>query len=400
MTHHGSWALGVLAFLGAWALLAWIRFRRGRGEVLFTVLTVGRQPLRERIRAQGELQARTQVPVDASVSAKIKELHVRDGQWVQAGDLLVSLDRERYRQEFNRADQRLRITQRELDHAEATWQHVEQAHWRMERLFQEKLLAIEEFLKIAQERQKAVLERDHCRLAVKQAWTEVALTREALDKTIIRAPVTGCVTDLKAGKGEAVVLMVLSPLEEMLAEVKVQERVALTLKPGQGAEVRVNALPGRVFQGKVLEVSGGRESFRFQTPQAPGEPRERNVRILIPGEAGEAGGLRPGMGIQVVLAREEQGPLALPRQAIVRSAAQREGEEPRFRPVVLVVKDGVVEERPLKLGRSTRKQVEVWEGLQSGEEVLIGPPRALAGLVPGQRVRTRLAPILPLKLPI
>ena len=391
MTHQGGWALGLCAMLGAVTVLAGARRRKGAEKAAFTRVRVCWRNLVERVSAWGEVQARIRVNVDSTLSAEVKELYVEDGQWVQAGDLLVSLDRERFRRDFNRADQRLRMAQRELALAEANWSKAEQAHWRMERLFQEKLLAMEDFQTVAQERFAAVLERERCRMAVKQAWMDLALTREALESTVIRAPVSGCVTGLQAGKGctalaertgrQGSALMVLSPLQELLLEVRVEDRDALKVQDGQCVEVQVEALPGRVFQGQVLSGAGFAQAD-------PWPSQDLSVQILILAAPAEPCPLRPGMRARVLFLCPRDA-LTVPLQAIQKRAAPDDSGWPFSRPVVFAVHQGRVQERPLKLGRVLGQTVEVLEGLQEGEEILIGPARALGNLASGQRVRTR-----------
>jgi hypothetical protein len=55
-----------------------------------------------------------------------------------------------------------------------------------------------------------------------------------------------------------------------------------------------------------------------------------------------------------------------------------------------VVRDGVAEERPLRLGLVTRQGAEVLDGVREGEQIITGPIKAMPGLRPGTRVR--LAP--------
>ncbi len=77
-------------------------------EVIFTVDKARRQDLRETINGNGEIQARTRVNVGTSVTAEIIQIHVKDGQWVKAGDLLVTLDQERFKQQLSQAELGLR----------------------------------------------------------------------------------------------------------------------------------------------------------------------------------------------------------------------------------------------------------------------------------------------------
>src|SRR5436190_6077772 len=71
---------------------------RGRGHKPTEVQTakVDRQKIVQKVSATGKIQPKTQVKISADVSAKIKRMSVVQGQWVNKGQFLVELDRERY----------------------------------------------------------------------------------------------------------------------------------------------------------------------------------------------------------------------------------------------------------------------------------------------------------------
>ena len=94
----GAVALVVLIGLG-------VAFGGARDEdSAFAWDTLGRGDIRETIVASGEIQAMTRVNVGTSVMGEIKALHVKDGQNVKAGDLLVTIDQERLKQGLIQAE--------------------------------------------------------------------------------------------------------------------------------------------------------------------------------------------------------------------------------------------------------------------------------------------------------
>jgi len=389
-------------------LVAWASTRGPRQEVLFTTAEACRQDLRGTVSANGEVQALTKVNVGTTVTGEIRTVHVKDGQWVRAGDLLITLDQERSKQELNRADLGLRMTRMAQEKTQLGWTKLEGTFKRMERLFQEKLISAEDFQQAKLDRDNAVVERDRARTATQQALADVALCQDALDKTVVRASITGRVTGLKAEKGETAVagqvniagavLMVIARMDDLLAEVRVGELEVVKLKAGQPAEIQVDALPGKVFQGAVLDVATSVE----RPPMGGFEPsagvQNYRVRVRILGPPAERAALRPGMSARVaVLAQEVAGALTVPLQALQeREGRPGEGLARRpglgllssAQPVVFTVNQGVVEERRVTTGVSTRQAVEVLAGLREGEELITGPAKAVATLRPGARVRT------------
>jgi hypothetical protein len=63
------------------------------------------------------------------------------------------------------------------------------------------------------------------------------------------------------------------------------------------------------------------------------------------------------------------------------------GLMPRTRTTVFLLKDGMAEERTIRLGASTRRTAEVLEGLKEGETLITGPAKGLNGLAAGQKVK-------------
>ncbi len=94
--------LAAAALVGAWVAVRWFR----ESPDAFSWDTVDRGEIRETINASGEIQAKTRINIGTSVTGEIKVLHVKDGQDVKAGDLLVTIDRERLKQETSQAEGR------------------------------------------------------------------------------------------------------------------------------------------------------------------------------------------------------------------------------------------------------------------------------------------------------
>ena len=86
---------------------------RGKGEDLLEVETavIERETIVQTVNATGRIQPKTQIRISADVSSKIMALHVDEGDWVEAGTLLVELDRERFEAAVENAQARVRSAQ-------------------------------------------------------------------------------------------------------------------------------------------------------------------------------------------------------------------------------------------------------------------------------------------------
>jgi len=384
--------------------IGWVALRSGKDNVSFTTETVRRQDLQESVTANGEIQARTKVNVGSTITAEIREIHVKDGQWVKAGDLLVSLDQERLRQDLVRAELSLGTARQDLKNAQATFDKQSQTFQRREDLHAKGIVSKEDYQQEKLNLENASTQLERAKVGVQQAEAALAQAKDTLSKTVIRASMSGQVTGLKAEKGETAiagqtnvagaVLMVISDLSEMMAEIKVGELDVVKLRLGQPAEVTVDAIPGKVFQGRVISVASGTDRPAGNSYGGTQETQSYKVRIQLAGTPAELGALRPGMSSRIaVLTAERKSVISVPLAAIQEreTKAGGLGLMTGSRSVVFVAKDGKAEERSLETGLSTRRAAEVMKGLNEGEQVITGPSKALPTLSNGMAVKLEKA---------
>ena len=386
----------LLAGLAGWKMFG----PSSEGEALYTTEVVHRQDLRESVTANGEIQALTKVNVGTTVTGEIKAIHVKDGQTVKVGDLLVTLDQERFKQDLTRAELGLRMARQDEENAQATYRKQEASFQRQEVLFKQSLISVDQFQDAKLSHDSAGIALQRAKVAVQQAQSQVALAEDALSKTVLRAPMTGRVTGLKAEKGEMAIagqtnlagatLMVISDMGEMLAEAKVGELEVSKLRVGQPAEVQVDALPGLVFQAKVFNVANSVDRATNSMMSGNQEAQNYRVRVQLMGSRADLDRLRPGMSARVaVLANEIKQAVTVPLQAVLEREDRTGGLGlvPRARSTVFVLKEGVTEERVLNLGAITRRQAEVLDGVKEGDVIVTGPAKGLMTLAPGKKVK-------------
>lgn len=360
---------------------------------------VTRGDLREIITASGEIQARTRISLGTSVMGEIKCIHVVEGQEVKAGDLLVTIDPERLRQGLKQAQAALDGAREDADRLAAARRRSGEAYLRMEQLFLQHLISDEDYRQARLTRDSAELSHRVAMSAVRQAAANVASQRDALDKCLLRAPIAGRVTGLKALKGETAIpgmsnlpgatLMVISDMSDLVAELRLTENEVILTKVGQTAEVTVESLPGRRFLGRVLEIA--------TTADRVGQEANRYlVKVALDMTQPEIGTLRPGMMARaMVLTNEARGVLQVPLQSVVEregspeEAAQRGLLGPEARTVIFTVKNGRVHERPFQPGIANTLYIQALCQLAEGEQVLTGPTRRLRDLREGSLVKLR-----------
>jgi HlyD family secretion protein len=351
------------------------------------------------VTATGRIQPVTQVNISADVSAKIVRLGVREGDWVDKGQFLLELDRERYLAEVESAEASLRSAQAQIAVVEENLSKASKDLARIQDLYEKKLESQANFdsAMAAVEVEKARLrsvgdQAEQSRAALKQA-------RDALSKTTIYAPMEGTVSKLNKEVGEIAlgsqfqedVILEVSNLAGMEALVEVDENDIVNVALGDKATIEVDALPGVTFEGEVTEIASSANVSAQGTADQKTE-FEVKVAILQPGTD-----LRPGMTASADIVTDvREGALGVPIQSVaVRtpeqigvSGAEGEGEDggaPRFEPdkdgfveVVFVVEDGVAHARQVKTGIQSETHIELIEGIREGEQVVVGSYRAIS----------------------
>ena len=371
----------------------------GRDEELVEVQTasVGLETIVQKVNATGRIQPKTQIRISADVSAKIMQLHVEEGQFVQEGELLVELDGERYEAAVESAEANVRSAQ---SNARLNQQNMLKAEKDFDRArdvvarkleSQAVLDANESAYKVEVARYESALDQvEQARAALKQA-------RDDLSKTIIYAPMTGTISDLNKEQGEIAigsafqedVIMVVADLTQMEAQVDVDENDIVSVEIGQTAEIKVDALFGETLVGTVYEIANSANTNEQGTQN---QKTEFEVKISISSETER---LRPGMTASADVSTQTRvDVVGVPIQSVaVRTVDQltKEGEEiadaqKRFAAdgdgfveiIFCVEEDGSVAARQVKTGIQSDNMIEILSGIEVGEEVVIGSYRAIS----------------------
>ncbi|HJW72646.1 MAG TPA: efflux RND transporter periplasmic adaptor subunit [Geothrix sp.] len=359
-------------------------------ESAFSWDAISRGDIRETISASGEIRAKTQINIGTSVAGEIKAIHVKDGQNVKAGDLLVTIDQERLRQAEIQATAALDAARQDASRLEAAMRRAVDSFPRYEALRRDGLMSDEDFRQQKLAKESTVLSYNSARANVAQSEANLKAMRDGLSKATLRAPIAGRVTSLKAEMGETAIpgmsnlpgatLMIISDMSEMQAEIKVNESEVVRTQVGQSAQVSVESLPGTVFQGTVIEVATG-------TEKTGTDANLYKVKVVLRGAAEELDKLRPGMSARaVILTQEVKGALRVPLQAVLEregslEEAQKQGLlAPANRNIVMLYKDGKAVEKEVKVGIANTQFFELKGGLTEGEKVLTGPIRKLKEL--------------------
>lgn len=340
----------------------------------------------------GTLVAEEQVVLSLKVTGRLAQLGVDLGSRVRRGDVVAGLDPTDFRLRLEQAQAaleqarvRLGLPARGTDdrvdpaatsivrQARAVLDEARMTRERMTRLWEQEFIARAQLdtavaaEQVAEARYQDALEEVRTRQAIlAQRRSELELAGQALEDTVLRAPLDGMIRERRAAVGEylaagsqVATLVRVHPLRLVLA---VPEREAPAVRVGQ---------PVRVT------VEGDRETYRGVVVRLSPALAEQSRTLTIEAEvANEHGRLRPGAfaRAQIVVTAAEPA-VFVPGSAIVVFAGLEK---------VLTVRDGRAVERRVTTGRRDGDRVEIVEGLRAGEPVVVQP----GNLVGGQRVTT------------
>jgi HlyD family secretion protein len=275
---------------------------------------------------------------------------------------------------------------------------------------------------LLREREKMV-DSQSARIAQERAGLESA--RYDLSKVRLESPIDGIVTRRNIQEGETAVvgtmnnagtvLLTLADMSVIQAEVEVDETNIPNVTLGQAAKITIDALPDRTFRGHVTEIGN---SPIQPPPGTTATTQATNFKVVVMLDEPIAD-VRPGftctadittatrtavtaVPIPAVAVRElvydangqvvkaPRDPKRRPTTSVepVAVAAELEpGQTRKETEGVFVMRNGIAEFIPIKLGISGDKYFEVKDGLKPGDQVVTGPYNSVRTMADGDPVK-------------
>jgi membrane fusion protein, multidrug efflux system len=298
--------------------------------------------LRQTLALSGSLKAVSQAVVKARVAGEVREVLVREGEAVTAGQVLVRMDASEYQARLEQARGALQAARAQLDIATKTRDN-------------NRALLDKNFIsKNAFDNAESQYAIAAANLASAKGALDVA--QKSLQDTVIRAPLAGLVSSRTIEPGEKVSpdnpLLEVVDLRQMELEAAVPALDIASIALGQEVQVKVEGLP-EALTGTVARINPSTQ------------PGSRSIMAYIR-IANQRQILRVGMfgEAQLTLARKS-GVLSIPQAAVRTDAGQ---------PTVYVIENGKLRQQPVALGMRGEDQrgaaVEIVTGLADGAEIV------------------------------
>ena len=353
------------------------------------VVRLQREPLPRSVTVSGTLAAEEQVTLSFKVTGRVEELRVDLGSTIRKGELIARLTPTDFELRLRQAEAALQQARARLGldpngdsetvdpeqtalvrQARAALTEARRQRERVATFVERGISAKADLetadaaMEIAEGRHQDALEEVRNRQAVlAQRRSEVALARQQLDDTSLRSPIEGVVRERLVFAGEyraagtpIATVVRQHPLRLQLA---VPERAAMMLRVGQRVRVSVEG-DSTAHEGRVTRVS----------PSISEDTRTLAIEAEVPNLEGK---LRPGTFAKADIVTAEHAALVVPQSALVVFAGVEK---------VLLVKDGKVHEQRVRTGVRSGDRVELVEGVQAGDVVIISP----GGLADGSLV--------------
>ncbi len=373
------------AIISAIIALTIIQKNRGTSGIEVETLVIDYSTIETSVIASGSLVFRNEVQLTSEVIAKVTEVTVDEGDYVEQGQILLRLDQEQFQANVEQREASVRIQQIAIERQEQQLQNLKNRWQRQKSLWDAELIQEEEFETIDHRLDIAQLELNTQRETLLQAQAQLNEAQDLLKKTIIRSPISGRVTTLDIKTGETVIsgttnivgssMMTIADTSDIITEVYVDESDIATLEVGQRAVVYAVAYPNTPIEGTVESIAStaraypGRQGLSFKVKLTFNDTKTVN--------------LFSGMSCRAEIFQMAGDPLlTVPVEAVI---TEIEGNDSQH--YVYIVEGDKAVKNNVILGVSSDDSQGILEGLEQGQSVIIGPFRTIQTLSDGNSIK-------------
>jgi len=357
-----KWILAVVAIVAIGVALRYTVFAPDVVEVRTSAVEMGLVEQTVTNTRAGTVKVRRRAELSPQVGGLVVALPHREGDWVEAGELVVALDNRAQRAEFESARAAVTAALAQADEACLAAELAEKELTRVEALHARGIASEQNLDLLSTDRDRTRAGCAAARAVVGQAESRVGVTEVQLAFTELRAPFAGIVAEVSTEIGEYITPsppgLPIPPVVDLLdpasifVSAPIDEVDAERIRVGQAARVTVDSRSDQSFDGQVVRVA----PYVLDVLE-----QNRTVEVEVElADPAEMVGVLPGTSadVELILDRREDA-LRIPASAIA------EGSH------VLVLAGGLLENRSIDVGLRNWRFAEVLSGLVEGERVVV-----------------------------
>ncbi|MBS7787233.1 efflux RND transporter periplasmic adaptor subunit [Flavobacterium sp. CYK-55] len=357
----------------------------------------------ETVSATGKIQPEIEVKISSEVSGEIIDLPVKEGQVVKKGDLLVRINPDLYTSGYNRTLAGLSQTKAGLSQADATYNEAKASFDRSKTLFEKGIISKSDWDKAVAAFENAKASKQSAYYNMKSATATVNEAKDNLGRTTIYAPADGTISLLNVELGERVLgtqqmtgteLLRVANLNNMEVEVDVNENDIVKINVGDSARVEVDAYLKKRFRGIVTSISNSASTTLTADQVTNFKVKVRilkeSYQDLLIGKPASYSPFRPGMTATVdIITKRKEKVLGVPISAVVvkndttatvktdmgapaNDDKTKQKSDKKYE-CVFVRSGDKAKIKVVKTGIQDDTNIEITQGLKSGEEIITGP---------------------------
>lgn len=424
-----TWLIIAAAIIVIVLVVLVINKSKNSGSVKVATEQAESRTIVETVSANGKIQPAKDIKISPYISGEVVELFVKEGEFVEKGQILAKIDPEIYISNYERIEAAYKTAQANEANAKA---RIAQSNAQFTRakldfdrsktLFEKDVISQAEYdgavsaFAVAEAEVTAANESFRsAQFQVSSARASLKEAKENLDRTSIFSPNDGTVSKLNVEVGERVTgasqfsagteIMRIANLDILEVNVEVNENDIVRVSLFDTAIIEVDAYLEKEFKGLVTEIATSANTIGVSADQVTNFDvkimmLKSSYEDLIKPENPIPSPFRPGMSATVEIETETQyGILTVPIQAVttradttgrVRTAREKreetqgkdeedlKKEKVALKEYVFIFEDGIAKLREVKTGIQDNMNIQINSGLEAGEEVIIAPYRAVS----------------------
>ncbi|EKE03309.1 MAG: HlyD family secretion protein [uncultured bacterium] len=288
----------------------------------------------------GSLEAYEEVVLSSEASGALSRVNYREGNVVNRGTILAYVDSTDYKL-------RVESAKAALNQAQAYYENIKAEHARKKTLYEKEVISRQQYDDIATKLTLASSDID-------RAQSSLALSRQELNKTTVRSPINGVIKAKKVATGDYVktgtALFEIIQINPLKLSFTIPEESIGKINKGQEVLFSVNAFPEKNFKGIIKTIY----------PNVEEATRNLKIEALVNNATGE---LKPGMFAKAkIYTGNSKNILTIPAVALLYDDTEAR---------VYTVEANVAKALPVTIGEKYGEMVEIIQGLQKDQQVIV-----------------------------